>query len=58
MERGLAVHESEWLVGMPVGFRGPWGTSYPKNLRLTAQQLSEDVWVQTRTPSCRAPARP
>ena len=37
--------EAGWLTGAPVGFRGPWGTSYPANLRLTAQKLSEDGWV-------------
>lgn len=46
------IPESQWLVGSPVGFRGPWGTSYPKNLRLTVQTVTEDGWVQmlhTRT---------
>ncbi len=27
------VPETEWLTGVPVGWRGPWGTSYPANLR-------------------------
>lgn len=40
-----AVPESEWLKGSAVGFRGPWGTSYPKNLRLAARNLTEDEWV-------------
>jgi mono/diheme cytochrome c family protein len=39
------VPESEWLVGSSVGFKGPWGTSYPANLRLTAQTLTEDAFV-------------
>jgi mono/diheme cytochrome c family protein len=38
--------ESEWLTGSPVGFRGPWGTSYPANLRLTVNSMTEDAWVQ------------
>lgn len=33
MERGEKVPESEWLTGVPVGWRGPWGTSYASNLR-------------------------
>lgn len=37
--------ESEWLTGVPVGFRGPWGTSYPSNLRLTVNEMAEDEWV-------------
>ena len=40
-ERGGQVPESEWLTGVPVGFRGPWGTSYPSNLRLVATRMSE-----------------
>jgi mono/diheme cytochrome c family protein len=33
--------ESDWLTGSPVGFRGPWGTSYPSNLRLLVAETSE-----------------
>jgi mono/diheme cytochrome c family protein len=39
------VPESEWLLGNPVGFRGPWGTSYPTNLRLSLSKLTEAQWV-------------
>ena len=28
------IPEEQWLTGNPVGFQGPWGTNYPKNLRL------------------------
>ena len=52
MEPGVTIPESEWLTGMPIGFRGPWGTTYPANLRLRAQELTEDEWVtmlHTRT---------
>ena len=45
-ERGGAVPEKEWLTGSPVGFRGPWGTTYAANLRLTMAALSEDDWVR------------
>ena len=39
-----------WLTGVvspgfQLGYRGPWGTSYPANLRLTAQKLTEDDWA-------------
>jgi len=27
------VPESQWLTGTSVGWRGPWGTTYPSNLR-------------------------
>lgn len=45
MENGWAVPESDYLTGVPVGWRGPWGTSYARNLRLTVQSLTEDQWV-------------
>src|SRR5258707_61437 len=40
------VPESEWLLGGgPLGLRGPWGTTYASNLRLTASRMSEAEWV-------------
>lgn len=46
------VPEVQWLLGSPVGFRGPWGTTYPSNLRLVVGAYTEDQWVdllRTRT---------
>jgi mono/diheme cytochrome c family protein len=40
------VPESEWLLGNPVGYRLPPGTTYATNLRLTVQPFTEDQWVQ------------
>jgi mono/diheme cytochrome c family protein len=40
------VAEAEWLTGVPVGWRGPWGTTYASNLRLYVQQFGEDTWVK------------
>jgi cytochrome c553 len=34
------------LMGNPVGYNGPWGTSYAVNLRLVVAGMSEDEWVQ------------
>ena len=34
------------LKGNPVGFRGPWGTTYAVNLRLEAAEKTEDEWVE------------
>ncbi len=34
-----------WLTGVSVGYQGPWGTSYPANLRLTVQKLTEAQWL-------------
>jgi mono/diheme cytochrome c family protein len=40
------VAEAERLVGSDRGFKGPWGVSYPTNLRLLAQNVTEDAWVK------------
>lgn len=40
------VPEEDWLVGVPVGFKGPWGTTYGSNLRLTVGSLNEEGWVR------------
>lgn len=42
---GAQPAEAEWLKGSPEPHTGPWGTSYGKNLRLTAASHSEDEWV-------------
>jgi mono/diheme cytochrome c family protein len=38
--------ESDWLTGDSLGWRGPWGTTYPINLRLYVTEMSEDQWVE------------
>jgi mono/diheme cytochrome c family protein len=38
--------ESEWLLGDELGWKGPWGTTYPANLRLRLAAMSEDHWVK------------
>lgn len=45
-ERGGEVPTSEWLVGVPLGFNGPWGTTYPANLRLKAAEYDEAGWLK------------
>ncbi len=44
-ETGGAVPEAEWLTGDRLGWRGPWGTTYPINLRLYMNGLSEPQWL-------------
>jgi len=39
------IPETAWLTGNAVGFQGPWGTTYPANLRTFVQSLTEDQWV-------------
>ena len=43
---GGKVPEAQWLTGDALGWRGPWGTTYPTNLRLYMQNLTEDQWVK------------
>lgn len=40
------VDEKLWLTGESFGWRGPWGTTYPPNLRLYFDKISEDQWVK------------
>lgn len=37
--------EELWLTGSSFGWRGPWGTTYPPNLRMLMQTFTEDQWV-------------
>ena len=39
------VPESDWLKGDSLGWYGPWGTTYPSNLRLALSDLSESQWL-------------
>lgn len=45
-DAGGNAPESERLKGDTVGYRGPWGTTYPTNLRLSILKMSEDQWLQ------------
>jgi mono/diheme cytochrome c family protein len=45
-EKGGKVPEAQWLTGDALGWRGPWGTTYPTNLRLYFQDLTEEQWVK------------
>ena len=46
-ERGGEVPQEEWLTGSaPLGFHGPWGTTYASNLRLRMQDFTEEQWLQ------------
>ncbi len=40
------IPEAQWLTGDSLGWRGPWGTTYPVNLRLYMAGMSEAQWVQ------------
>lgn len=48
------VPEAQWLTGDSLGWQGPWGTTYPANLRLLLSSLSEQQWLAR----ARQPMRP
>jgi hypothetical protein len=53
---GGKVPEAQWLTGDILGFNGPWGTTYPTNLRLYFQDMTEAEWLKTgRSLSTRPP---
>ena len=46
---GPKLPEKDWLTGVPVGYQGPWGTTYAANLRLIldpAQGDADELAVQ------------
>src|SRR5574337_1309089 len=43
-QRGGQVPEAQRLMGSDVGFSGPWGVSYPANLRLSVEGMSQKAW--------------
>lgn len=51
-----AVPEKDWLIGVAVGWKGPWGTTYASNLRKIAASMTEEQWkvymknLKTRPP--------
>ena len=51
------VPEKDWLLGEgKLGLRGPWGTTYATNLRLSLSKMTEEQWVKyARTLKTRPP---
>lgn len=54
MQKDGQVPEADWLTGDALGWHGPWGTTYPANLRLLVQQMDEQAWLAR----ARLPMRP
>ncbi len=51
MQKDGHVPEAEWLAGDALGWQGPWGTTYPANLRLLFSRMDEKAWlVRARQP--------
>src|SRR5882762_5636676 len=56
MQLGMAIPESIWLTGMPVGWRGPWGTTYGSNLRVFLKEMDANTFIAvTRARNDRPP---
>lgn len=54
--RNGEVEEKLWLTGDRLGWSGPWGTTYPANLRLLLAGMSQEEWVKhARTMTPRPP---
>lgn len=49
------VDETLWLTGDELGWRGPWGTTYASNLRLTVKGMSADQFVKYARSEFRPP---
>ncbi len=55
-QSGGKVPEAAWLTGDMLGFAGPWGTTYPVNLRTYMQGVTEAQWMAVaRTKEMRPP---
>lgn len=54
-ESGGKLPQQAWLTGNEVGFQGPWGTTYPANLRLLVQSLTEAEWMKRARAEMRPP---
>ena len=44
-EAGGQAPREQWLTGTALGWNGPWGTTYPANLRLRLQEMDEAAWL-------------
>lgn len=55
MQSDGKVPESEWLTGDGMGWQGPWGTTYPANLRLLMSEWTEQQWLARARGAYRPP---
>ena len=49
------VDESLWLTGDDMGWKGPWGTTYASNLRLTVKGMTAEQFVKHARSEFRPP---
>lgn len=45
-EAGGDLPKAQWLMGSPIGWHGPWGTTYAANLRLKLQDMDDAAWIE------------
>ena len=45
-ESGGTTPSEDWLTGDRVGWKGPWGTTYPTNLRIYMSDITEENWLK------------
>lgn len=45
-EQGGNMDKAQWLTGSPLGYSGPWGTTYAANLRLRLNDMDEAQWLE------------
>lgn len=57
-EHGGQAPKDMLLTGAGMNFQGPWGTTYPPNLRLLVQQLTLEQWITTLRSTKTRPAMP
>lgn len=55
---GAKAPAKVFLTGDKLGWRGSWGTTYPANLRLFFDQITEDQWLQVARTIQRRPPMP
>jgi|MudIll2142460700_1097286.scaffolds.fasta_scaffold211914_3 mono/diheme cytochrome c family protein len=58
MVGGGNVPEKDRLTGGKLGWRGAWGTTYPANLRLYFDEITEEQWIQVAKEIQRRPPMP
>lgn len=44
--KGGDVPEDKWLIGDNVGWKGPWGVTYPTNLRASVIKMEEKQFIE------------
>lgn len=45
MDKAGDIPKDQWMTGNQLGFSGPWGTTYPSNLRLKIADMDEAAWL-------------